>query len=517
MGVVKYKTRLSFYVSLNPYNRAMSGLPRNLYRAAQVRELDRIAIEQYSIPGITLMERAGHAVFSILQLKWPRINSVAVVCGSGNNAGDGYIIANHAAHAGLRTVVFQVGSAERLSGDARVAYERLQRSQVEIVTFGGQRLDGFDLICDALLGTGAQGTVSDRYHHAIEAINQAGQQNTPIIAVDIPSGLHADTGAILGIAVYAQITVTFIAAKQGMLTASGPDCCGEMVFYDLDVPPAVYEAVARSSEWFRWADMASYVPQRPRAAHKGMYGHALIVGGNHGMPGAVQMAASACARVGSGLVSVATRRFHAAVLSINRPEIMCHAVEAGSGLGILLDKAGVVAIGPGLGHDAWAMDLFAAVIARRKPKVIDADALRLLAQEPSINDNWVLTPHPGEAAALLHCTTREIQANRFKAVEAIQKKYGGICVLKGCGTLVGDEKGEISLCDEGNPGMASGGMGDILTGMIAGFIAQGYALALSSKLGVSLHAAAGDLAAEHGRHGLLASDLLAPMRKLLNR
>lgn len=496
----------------------MSDLPRNLYRAAQVRELDRIAIEQYSIPGITLMERAGNAVFSILHLKWPRINSIAVVCGSGNNAGDGYIIANLAAHAGLRTVIFQVGSAERLSGDARTAYERLQGTQVEIVTFDGQRLDQFDLICDALLGTGAQGVVSDRYHHAIEAINQAGQQqNTPVIAVDIPSGLQADTGAILGIAVYAQITVTFIAVKQGMLTASGPDCCGEVMFHDLDVPPAVYEVVARSGEWFCWGHMASHMPQRPQAAHKGMYGHALIVGGNHGMSGAVQMAASACARAGSGLVSVATRRFHAAALSINRPEIMCHAVEAGSELGVLLDKAGVVAIGPGLGHDAWAMDLFAAVIARREPKVIDADALRLLAQEPIANNNWVLTPHPGEAAALLHCTTREIQANRFAAVAAIQKKYGGICVLKGCGTLVADEKGEISLCNEGNPGMASGGMGDILTGIIAGFIAQGYNLALSSKLGVSLHAAAGDLAAEQGRHGLLAGDLLAPMRILLNR
>lgn len=497
----------------------MNILPKNLYRAAQVRELDRITIEDHRLAGMSLMERAGQAAFRVMRARWPRTRRIAVMCGTGNNGGDAYVVARLAASAGIRVVLYKVGDHARLKGDVLTASERIEGTNVEVHTFdAGHSLALFDVVVDGLLGTGLSGDVKSEWRAAIDAINVARGLRPHILALDIPSGLHADTGAVLGSAVRADITVTFIGMKQGLLTGSGPGHCGDIIFDDLQVPYQVYNSVPVASHRIQLDDFVHLLPTRERDAHKGQFGHALVIGGNLGMSGAVRMAAESAARVGSGLVSVATRVEHASMVNLARPELMCHAVQRKKDLTPLLEKASVVAIGPGLGQDAWAKEMLSVVVNARAdlPLVIDADALNLLAQDALQSDRWILTPHPGEAARLLQLSSAEIQADRFAAAVEIQQRYGGVCVLKGAGTIVTTGKDIPVVCDAGNPGMASGGMGDVLTGVITGLLAQGLTSGDAAQMGVCLHANAADRAAQHGERGLLASDLLPYLRELVN-
>ena len=489
----------------------MPTLPTTLYRAAQVRELDRIAIEEFGIPGAVLMGRAGEAAFRSMRLHWPKVRRIAVVCGLGNNGGDGYVIARLAAEAGLDVGVLQVGDPQRLQGDALRARRLLDATPVVVYPFDVRALSDADLIVDALLGTGLKGEPHGEWREAIQAINAA---DKPVLAVDIPSGLDADTGCVQGAAVRAALTVTFIGLKQGMVTADGPDHCGVIQFNDLGVPSEVFARVAASATRIELKDLPR-LPGRRRNSHKGDYGRLLVIGGEHGMAGALRLCGEAALRVGAGLVYLATRADHAAVISAQRPELLCYGVERPEQLAPLLERADVIAIGPGLGQSEWASQLLARVLDTGLPLVVDADALNLLALEPLRRDNWILTPHPGEAARLLKTNTSEIQNDRFTAATDLQKRYGGVVVLKGAGTLVVTEQ-RVEVCSAGNPGMASAGMGDVLTGVIAGLIAQGLGLEEAARLGVCLHAAAGDKAAQQGERGLIASDLLPWLRPMLS-
>jgi len=491
----------------------MNHLPYDLYRADQVRELDRLAIEYYGIPGSALMARAGQVVFDEIRRRWPRVRQLAVVCGGGNNGGDGYVVARLARQAGLEVELYQVVEPERLKGDARHAWQEAEAAGVSMINYDGQRIDGHELIVDALLGTGLNGQAEGIWAEAIRAINEA---PCPVIAVDIPSGLSADSGCVLGCAVQADLTVTFIGLKRGLFTADGPDHCGRLLFADLNVPAEAYGHLEPAARRIDYRSLSSLLSPRRLAAHKGDHGHVLVVGGDSGMSGAVRMAAEAAARMGAGLVSVATRQGHAALLSASRPELMCHAVERTDALAPLLQRASVVALGPGLGQAEWGMSMLGRVLESRLPLVLDADALNLMVREPLRHENWIITPHSGEAARLLGCSTAEIQQDRFGAVASLEASYGGVAVLKGCGTLVLGGDGETALCSEGNPGMASGGMGDVLTGIIAALVAQGYGLRESARLGVAIHAAAADSAAHEGERGMLASDLFACLRRLAN-
>jgi NAD(P)H-hydrate epimerase len=514
-------TGRGFDQNLNDTLYAMNGLrshlPTALYRAAQVRELDRIAIEEAGIPGSTLMERAGTAAFSALRAHWPAKRCIAVVCGVGNNAGDGFVLARLAGQAGLQVGVYQVGDAERLKGDALAAAEAWRATGGSIQTFAEGCLAGdylADAVVDALFGTGLDREVEGPWRTAVEAMNGS---RVPVLAIDIPSGLHADSGRVLGVAVRARVTVTFIGLKQGLFTGQGPDRCGEVLFDDLRVPPSIYEKTPAASLRLTWEELRACLAPRQRTAHKGHFGHVLVVGGDHGMSGAARMAGEAAARVGVGLVSIATRAAHASYMNIARPELMCHGIEGTEELAPLLERANVVALGPGLGRSDWAKDLLDRALATDKPLVVDADALNLLAEAPRARGHWVLTPHPGEAARLLGRTTAEVEHDRFRAVDALRRRFGGVCVLKGAGTLIAGEDGAIALCTAGNPGMASGGMGDLLTGVIAGWLAQGFGLSEAAQLGVCIHALAGDRAArERGERGMLASDLLPYLRGLAN-
>jgi len=496
----------------------MSSLPYLLYTAAQTRELDRLAIEEHGLSSNILMERAGEAAYTLLRTRWPDVRRIAVFCGTGNNGGDGFVLARLAHENDFEVSVFQVGDSSKLQGDALSAMQRLLGAGVTPVAFDGQALQGVELIVDGLLGTGIRGEVSSDYHKAIKAINET---PCPVLALDLPSGLNADTGRVCGIAVRAACTISFIGLKQGLLTGEAVEYCGELHFSELSVPRLIYTQQTPVARRLDYARLKKLLSPRPRYAHKGDAGHVLVIGGDHGMSGALRLVGEAALRTGAGLVSVATREAHAALVSSCRPELMCHGAEEAHRLERLVSRATVIVIGPGLGQSDWAQEMLSYVVACGKPLVLDADALNLMAagQLPEVmlrGAKRVLTPHPGEAARLLGQDVQQVQADRFAAANALLEKYGGVCVLKGAGTLVATETG-IGVCNAGNPGMASGGMGDVLSGIIGGLIAQGLDCPEAAQLAVCLHAHAADLAVKTvGERGLIASDLMPVIRRLAN-
>jgi len=496
--------RSEFYTTL---------LPSQLYRAQDVRKLDSAAIDMFHIPGLTLMERAGEAAFELIRSRWPGAENIVVVCGAGNNGGDGFVVARLALAAGLSVTAILLAPFDKLRGDALTVAELYREFGGVIETYAGSLPDA-DLLVDGVLGTGLERDVQGRWYDLLQDMNQS---HAPILALDIPSGLHSDSGTPMGVCVKADATISFIGLKQGCLTAEAPETCGELLFSDLDIPTDVYAECPASATRFSWFDSALQLPPRSRIAHKGDAGHALMVGGELGMAGAIRLAGESAARSGAGLVTVATRSEHAAIICASRPELMCRGVDYAEQLVPFIKAASVLALGPGLGQKEWGIGLFRRALENRnRPLILDADALNLLALEPVRYDHWVLTPHPGEAARLLGCSTREIQQDRFAAVRMLQERYGGIVVLKGPGTLVYDGVHPVGVCSDGNPGMATGGMGDVLTGIIAGLLAQGLALRDAAIAGVALHAASADLVAESGERGMLASDLFQPLHHLVN-
>ena len=496
----------------------MPRLPNALYSAAQVRELDRLAIEEFAIPGATLMERAGAGAFAHLREHFPKARRLCVLCGPGNNGGDGFVVARLARTAGMRVTVCLLADEAKLRGDALNMVRAMRESGLSFTPYP---MDGplpeADLYVDALLGTGLKSTLRGDFQTAVAALNASGK---PVVALDIPTGLNADSGAVMGVAVRAALTVTFIGLKRGLFSGCGAEYRGSLRYEDLRIPAEVMMRVKPEAALISSAHLARHLAPRARHAHKGDCGHVLVIGGDSGMSGAARMAGEAALRAGAGLVSLATRAEHAAGISAARPELMCHPVEHAEDLDPLLARATVVAIGPGLGRGDWGRAMLAKVLDRDVPLVIDADALNLLAAEPMRREDWILTPHAGEAARLLATTAAEIQADRFAAARELREKYAGVIVLKGSGTLI-EAEGPTGVCAGGNPGMASGGMGDVLSGLIAGLLAQlplsPTRAVLAARLGVCIHSEAADLAARReGERGLLASDLPPFIRRLVN-
>jgi len=491
----------------------MTTLPHNLYSAEQVRDLDQRAVESLASSGYELMCRAGAAAFDLLTRRWPDARQIALLCGHGNNGGDGYVVARLAHEAGLTVDLLTIGATDNLSGSARQAADDFAATGLKVQPFNAGLLQRADLVVDALLGTGLDREPTGHWREAIDLVNA---EQKRVLALDIPSGLHADNGQVLGAAIHAEATITFIGLKPGLMTGVGPDYSGEIHFDGLGLPATLYEGVVPTARRIDYDEQAHLLRPRRRTAHKGEFGHLLVVGGDYGMSGAVRLAAEAGARSGAGLVSVATRRDHAATITAARPELMCHGVETAAELEPLLRRATVVTIGPGLGTSAWGEALLGRLIESKLPLVVDADALNLLAHNPLHRSNWILTPHPGEAARLLGVTAAEVEADRFHAIRELVRRYGGAAILKGAGTLTVAEEGVIALCSDGNPGMASGGMGDLLSGITAALLAQGLRLADAARLATALHARAGDLSAQPGERGLLAADLFPRLRLLLN-
>ena len=487
-------------------------LPYALYTAAQVRALDQAAIAS-GMPGGALMARAGAAAYQRLRARWPEARRITLLCGAGNNGGDGYVLARLARADGLDVTLLQLGDVSQLGADAQ--------GMLEAWLGMGGRLEAFqelprrsDVIVDALLGIGLERPVAGEWARAVEAVNA---QRAPVLAIDIPTGLHADTGRVLGTAIRAAATLSFIGLKQGLFTGAGPACCGDVYFDGLGVPAVIYASEILAARRLDWAKVSDQVEPRRRDAHKGDFGHVLVVGGAPGFSGAARLAGEGALRAGAGLVSVATHPAHAAHLNTGRPELMVRGIADPRELSPLLERASAVAMGPGLGREPWGVGLIERVLAAGKPLVMDADALNWLAGARLRRDDWVLTPHPGEAARLLGCTAAEIQADRFSALRRLQDLYGGTIVLKGAGTLVlGPSQRPPGVCSQGNPGMASGGSGDVLTGMMAALLGRGLDPEQAAEAAVCLHAAAGDRAAAEGEQGLLATDLIAAIRPTLN-
>lgn len=485
-----------------------------LFTAKESRSLDRLAIAQSKQPSARLMQRAGQSLFATIQRCFPDIKSISLYCGKGNNAGDGYVLAGIAANHNYQVEVLSAQS-DRLSGDAAIARAWCLEQEVDEVN-AAQHAPAGDLIVDALFGVGIRGQPDAPYAAAIEAINAA---DKPVLAVDLPSGLDASTGTAAGAVVRADITLTFIGAKRGLVTGNGPDCVGELYFDALETPAAVYAQGPAGVAWLRWHDLLP-IASRLRTSHKGMFGHGLLIGGAAGLGGAALLAAQAALRSGVGLLSLVTDQENLSPMLARQPEAMVQACTNPASLAPLFERATVVACGPGLGKGVWAEQMLEAVLASEQPLILDADALNLLAEKHSPlarQAPTIITPHPVEAARLLHISVKDIEKNRYHSTGALARLLNAWVVLKGAGSVLAAPDGSLlGVCGHGNPGMATGGMGDVLTGLILGLWCQLKDPRRTLEMAVCAHSLAADGLALEGEAGMLASDMPNAIRNTLN-
>ncbi|WP_370553779.1 bifunctional ADP-dependent NAD(P)H-hydrate dehydratase/NAD(P)H-hydrate epimerase [Edwardsiella tarda] len=487
-----------------------SSLAHYVAPADWVRDAEQHAAQAHGITLADLMQRAGQAAFNRVRQYYPCARHWLILCGHGNNGGDGYVVARLARASGIHVTLLAV------AGDGALPIEA-QQARTQWLQAGGcvqpavLPLPEAEVIVDALLGIGLHAAPRAPYDGLIAAINA---HPAPVVALDLPSGLNADTGIALGAVVQAEHTQSFICLKPGLLTGQARAVVGQ-----LHCDPLGLSAWLAAQRW-PWRrldgqDLAGWLPPRSPLAHKGEQGRLLLIGGDHGMGGAIRLAGQAALRSGAGLVRVLTRAEHVAPLLAACPELM---VEAWSPAALheALAWADVLAIGPGLGRRDWGRRALAAIVDCQRPMLWDADALNLLAEAPFADARRVITPHPGEAARLLGCSIAQIERDRPAAVCALQRRYGGVALLKGAGTLIADGT-RRAIADIGNPGMASGGMGDILSGIIGGLLAQKLPLYDATCAGAVVHGVAADvLAQREGTRGMLASDLLPEIRRWVN-
>lgn len=460
-----------------------------------------------------LMRRAGQAAWREVQQQWPQAQRIVVVCGPGNNGGDGYVLARCALMSGRPVEVIRLAQhaprselAQRASTDYTMAHGTVREFDA--------RLPEADLVVDALFGIGLARAPDAPSAALIEAINV---RAAPVLSLDVPSGIDADIGSTPGAAVRASHTLEFIAPKAGLRTGAALDHVGSLALASLDLAPELVADAAASAELLRPADLSRWLFPRTRNAHKGMHGRVLCLGGDFGGGGAIMLCAEAALRTGAGLVDVATRELHVPALLARVPETMAHATTPAAHLEALLARADVIAIGPGLGQDEWGASLLRQALAAGKSLVLDADALNLFAAGPApLAPDTVITPHPGEAARLLGSSSAEVQRDRFAAAQELALRYRCNVVLKGAGSVIASSDRLPRVIAAGNPGMAVGGMGDVLTGIIAALRAQGLDPFEAASVGALLHAAAGDAAAGDGERGLLPRDLMPWLRRLAN-
>jgi len=490
-------------------------LPRRVFSTGQVREIEALAIATCGVTSYELMSRAGAAALEVLARRWPSARSLAIVCGAGNNGGDGLVVARLAQAAGYGVRALLVVDAGKLAGTAAQAAADALAAGVVLEPFTAPALGAADVIVDGLLGTGLSRPVTGAFLTAIEAVNASAK---PVLALDVPSGLDTDTGWPSAVAVRAAATVTFLGLKQGLFLGAAVDHCGDLEFADLGLPLELAAPFPPALERLTVDDLKRALPRRARSAHKGSCGRLLLVGGGPGMAGAIRLAAEAALRAGAGLVYVATHADSVTSVLAGRPEIICKSAMSARDLEEFIELADAAVLGPGLGRSAWADGLWSRLVAADLPLVVDADGLNRLAAARVERGRWLLTPHPGEAGRLLETTTDAVQRDRRAAVRALAKKYGAHAVLKGPNTLIAtpNEREPLAVCDRGNPGMATGGTGDVLAGALGAVLVQTRDLALAARAGVLLHALAGDTAAVDGERGMVAGDLLPHLRAWAN-
>lgn len=490
-----------------------TNLPQALYSPHQIRDGEIKVAESLDLPMYELMERAGRAVFSLVQTIFREPANMIVVVGKGNNGGDGYVVARLALHAGWKVKVAVMPEAKQLEGEALTARQAwLAKNDV---TFAAEQMNyqDADVIIDAILGTGGSKAVNESWSVIFDKINDAAALK---FAVDVPSGLNAASGQPYGNVIKADHTVTFIGVKSGLMTGAAREYCGQLHFAGLGIEQAFAAQIKPYYQSVEHNLLRSLLPARIRHAHKGNHGKVLCIGGDKGLSGAIRLAAEACLRSGAGLVKVLTHPDNVAIVANTRPELMVSGVNGiNQDVKDWIDWASVIIVGPGMGQTGWANGLMKALSDSKKPMVLDADALNWLAKKPQKFTNRILTPHPGEAAKLLKQNIHSIEADRFASAYEIRAQFGGVCVLKGAGTIIAAQN-ETSVCSQGNPGMATAGMGDVLAGIIGALLGQGLSLQDAAQLGVCIHAQAADQAAMQGERGMIASDLFAHLRNLLN-
>ena len=495
-----------------------SQLQDNLYSANTVRKIDQSAIAALKNNAIKLMNRAGLAAFDELIEAFGQPSLITVFCGSGNNAGDGYILAARAAQKYIPVQVVELSEEKKLTTETTRARQYAEENNVPFTAFRNDLVIEKGVIVDSLLGIGYKSQLRQPFDQAIQCINDA---ELPVLSMDIPSGLNADTGAVQENAVSADVTVTFVAAKQGLFTGKGPALCGEVIYHSLDIAEHIFEQYEPSAKLLDLFELLELMPQFVGDEYKNQRGHCMVIGGDHGYGGAASMAAEASVRAGSGLTSVATQPHHISNVLARCPEIMAYGVISGQQLEPWLAQPSVLVVGPGLGRSSWSEQLLQKAVASGLPMVLDADALNILADGRVIKTTghtWVLTPHAGEAARLLGISVADVEADRFTAVQQLQQKYNAVVLLKGPGTLIAGTNQIIKVCPYGNPGMATAGMGDLLSGIIGSLIAQGLSLQDAAELGCCLHSAGADkLVDDKGYRGIAATDLLPYLQKLLNQ
>lgn len=491
----------------------LSSLPTALYTQQQVRAAELLAVSEGETTLYQLVERAGRAAFECFT-EQRELHSqlegmpLLVLAGSGNNGADALVCARLALEAGHQVKVYLL----KIQGTAE-----FEQALSAYLNQGGvidspniEAIQQAPVIIDGLLGTGVKGAVREDIAALIHAVNQS---EAWVLSLDLPSGIVADTGVVAQVAVMADVTLCFGGLKQGLLTSKARHHCGHLAFADLGLTPFFD---AESATRVGGEMLKGHFAARARDSHKGQSGKVTLIGGDFGMAGAIRLASEACLRAGAGLVTVISRPEHQLTVNVSRPELMfwgCELVDME--VYLRLGWAQVVVLGPGLGKHDWGYNLFKAAGLSDRPCVLDADALNLLSQEPRRQTNWVLTPHPGEAARLLGSSVADIEQDRFAAVRALQQKYGGVVLLKGAGTVIFDGK-QMVVAPVGNPGLASGGCGDVLSGIIGALMAQGMDNMQATVVGVVVHGCAADLAAVQGERGMLASDLMPFIRQLVN-
>ena len=498
----------------------MINLSKKVFSSKSIRNIEKSAIESMNRGDYQLMERAGKAAFEEALKCYPDTNNWQIICGVGNNAGDGMVMARLALEHNLTVSVSILSSPDAFKGSVLKAYKKFKEyknrqsvTKVKVNQWEGQIENNIDLIVDAVFGVGLNRNLNSFYKSAVKTINKAG---IPIFSIDIPSGIHPDKGKVMGAAIKASTTITFVGKKLGFFDNEGINHCGNLKLCDLGIPKTHYHDEKEVLRILGDDLIHQVLPKRKKNSHKGEFGHIAILGGGPGMHGAVCIAGEAALRAGAGKVSIFMHISHNSLIADSKPELIFNFFEEVDEIKSMLLGSDVIVIGPGLGISNWAKKVFESIIDIDCPMIVDADALNILSKEPTKKENWILTPHPGEAGRLLGISSKEVQLNRFSSLNDLIEKYHGIIVLKGHHTLIGSTVSVPRVCVKGNPGMASAGMGDALTGIIASMIGQGVPLDIAASLGVEIHAKAGDRAATRGERGLLASDLINQIRGCVN-
>jgi len=498
----------------------------NLYTSQETKKLDSLAIRSQKVPAFTLMQKASEFSFNVLLNNWPNTKKVFVFCGKGNNAGDGYLISHLAKEMGLESFIIQASPSNKISGASRKAFKLALESKVKRISIAAFKKKSLkdSVIVDALLGIGIKGNVRSNVSKLILEINKK-STNIPVLSVDIPSGICSNTGINLGVHIQADVTATFVGRKRGCFTSTGRTASGNVVFDDLGISSLLKSQIKTNCYLLDTEKSLLKLKNRKGDAHKGDFGHVLVIGGDKGFGGAAILASKAAVFSGAGLVSLATRSIHVEAALSSCPELMVNGIESGQDVEEILAKSTVVVLGPGLGQSAWSEQMlqrtFMEAKKRNLPVVLDADGLNLLTKlklKSGIPRKMVITPHPGEAARLVNKEVNKIQEDRFKSVTALEKKFGSVSVLKGSGSLVcykRNGKQRIGVCEAGNPGMAKGGMGDVLAGLIGSFLSQGLSLVEATEVAVDLHSKSADIASLELGMTITPTDVIRNIRYFL--